>query len=49
MVVNQKTWNEFEYTPILTTEVKTAPKTEVLKIEFLLICLKFHWIKEVNM
>lgn len=29
-------------TPIFTTESKTAPKTEVLEIKFLLICLKFH-------
>jgi len=28
--------------PIFTTEIKTAPKTEVLEIKFLLICLKFH-------
>jgi len=35
-------------TPIFTTEIKTASKTEVLEIKFLLICLKFHWIKELN-
>lgn len=35
-------------TPIFTTEIKNFPKTEGLEIKFLLICLKFHRIKEVN-